>query len=99
MTLYRCDRSETTEHGQTLWFTDWMGGPTLAKVEGAICPDGRRRIAYVTGEPLTYFALPAFVNNGKEKVRGHVWHEDGEGYRFSAFADSAPTDWTGGKCK
>ena len=73
---YRVDRIETNEHGQQIGYTDWIGGPTVAKVEAG-CPDGRTRWAYVTGEPDTWFSLPAYVNHGRRKVRGWLGTTDG----------------------
>jgi len=91
MARYRTDRTETNEHGQTLGFADWIGGPTLSKVTAA-CPDGRRRWAYVTGEPQTWFSLPAYVNNGKAKVTGWLGCEDGL-YTFHPHTDQQPIAW------
>lgn len=39
----------------------------LLAVRGALCSDGKRRTARVTGEPDTFFSLPARV-----KVRGRT---------------------------
>ena len=36
----------------------------LTKVRGALCSDGRRRTATITGEPDTYFSTPARVTVG-----------------------------------
>jgi hypothetical protein len=74
---YRVDVEESNEHGQTIGRTRWMGGPTLARVKGAICDDGVPRTAYVTGEPDTFFSIPARVNVGKRSVRGWLGCDDG----------------------
>jgi hypothetical protein len=79
---YRVDFEETTEFGQTLGFAKWCGGPTLSRVKEAICKDGKKRIAYVTGDPLTYFSLPARVNVGKKSIRGSLYLDDGV-YHFT----------------
>lgn len=83
---YRVDREETNEHGQVLGFTEWMGGPTLARVKNVVCHDGKQRTAYVTGEPLTYFSLPARVNIGKTSVNGSLAALDKGLYTFHPFA-------------
>jgi hypothetical protein len=81
---FRVDTEETNEHGQTLGYTRWMGGPTLARVKGAACGDGVPRTAYVTGEPDTFFSIPARVNVGKRSVRGWLGCDDG---RWTFHAD------------
>jgi hypothetical protein len=74
---FRVDTEETNEHGQTIGRTNWMGGPSLARVKGAVCKDGHRRTAYITGEPETYFSIPARVNSGKRSVKGWLSCDDG----------------------
>jgi hypothetical protein len=74
---FRVDAEETNEHGQTIGHTHWMGGPSLARIKGAVCDDGIRRTAYITGEPDTWFSIPARVNVGKRSVRGWLGCEDG----------------------
>lgn len=49
--------------GQRVYTTPYWG--QVAKVTGALCPDGSQRVAYVSGEENTWFSLPANV-----KVRG-----------------------------
>lgn len=78
---FRVDREVTTPHGQVEGFSLWIGGPTLARVKGAICDDGVTRTAYVTGEPDTWFSIPARVNVGKRSVKGWLGCEEGV-YRF-----------------
>jgi hypothetical protein len=80
MTLYRIDRYEINEHdpGQQIGYTDWIGGPTLANVKGAILTGtNMRRAARITGEPLTYFSYPAVVTLNGVKVRGWLGCDDG----------------------
>jgi hypothetical protein len=91
MVRYRTDRLETNEHGQTAGYADWIGGPTMSKVT-ADCPDGRRRWAYVTGEPQTWFNLPAYVNNGKIAVKGWLGCEDGK-WTFHPYITQHPIAW------
>jgi hypothetical protein len=98
MTLYRRDRLETNEHGQTLAYTDWIGGPTLAAIGGVICDDGGKRNAYITGEPSNAWATPAYVSNGKNgKIHGYVsceFVDNCELYTFNAYhVDNKPYNW------
>jgi hypothetical protein len=38
-----------------------------------------RRTVYITGEPDTYFSVPAVCRIGGCRVRGYVSHEDDDG--------------------
>ena len=87
---YRDDRSETTEHGQTLWFADWMGGPTLSKVESCHCEDGKSRTAFISGEPDTWFSVPAYVHHKSKRVRGYITSGE-NGYTFIETNSPTPT--------
>ncbi len=78
---YRCDYSETNAAGQIIHYTKWMGGPSLAKVEGAKCPDGKDRTAFITGDACTFFSIPAYVHNHSRRVKGYLTCDDGV-YRF-----------------
>jgi hypothetical protein len=89
---YRTDRIETTEQGQRVGYVDWIGGPTITKVH-AICPDGQSRWAHVTGEPCTWFSLPAYVNNGGAgRVTGWLGTDDGV-WTFHPHTDQQPIAW------
>jgi hypothetical protein len=89
---YRTDRIETTEQGQRVGYVDWIGGPTITKVY-AICPDGQSRWAHVTGEPCTWFSLPAYVNNGGAgRVTGWLGTDDGV-WTFHPHTDRQPIAW------
>jgi hypothetical protein len=81
---YRVDYEVTTENSQTIGYTDWIGGPTIARIKGALCSDGSVRTAYVTGEPSTWFSIPARVNVGKKSYNGTIVNEDGI-YRFTFY--------------
>jgi len=74
---YRSDSKTVNAAGQTEHSASWMGGPTLSKVEGAKCPDGKPRTAFVTGEADTMFSLPATVNDKSRKLKGFLTHDDG----------------------
>ena len=80
---FRVDTEEINTHGQTIGTTLWIGGPSLARIKGAVCEDGSRRTAYITSEPDTYFSIPARVNIGKASIKGFLVCED-ELWRFIA---------------
>jgi hypothetical protein len=69
---YRADFAHpASANGAIEWFSRWMGGPTLAKVSNCPTPDGPRTV-YITGEPDTYFSVPAACYVGRRYVRGYV---------------------------
>ena len=80
---FRVDVEEENEHGQTVGYSKWIGGPSLARVKGAVCNDNIRRTAFITGEADTFFSIPARVNIGKKSVKGWLGTEDGL-WRFYA---------------
>lgn len=79
MARYRADRSEPQSNGSLLWYADWMGGPTLSKIENCHWESlaGDTLVtAFVTGEPDTYFSIPAYCNYLGCKVRGYITGND-----------------------
>ena len=57
MQKYRTDFSRVQVDGAVLWFTRWMGGPSLAKIQNCrlnLAGDMRRTV-YITGEHDTAF--------------------------------------------
>ena len=79
MTLYRIDRFATnpSDPEQQIGFTDWIGGPTIAVVRGAlVAGTDQRRSARVIGEPDTYFSVPAQVSLGGKTVKGWLGLDD-----------------------
>lgn len=70
---YRSDTSVTQPDNSIQWFANWIGGPSLAKIENCRMANlqGEPRVTvYIQGEPDTYFSQPAkcyyrgFVLNG-----------------------------------
>lgn len=49
-----------------------MFGPTLQKVVGVFCEDGKRRTATITGQPTTFFTVPARISYKGKTVTGEV---------------------------
>ena len=77
----RRDISEVNEASQTLYFSKWMGGPTLSAIKDCICTDGKRRLVEITGEPDTMFTVPARTKANGKTVGGYVTVDDGV-YKF-----------------
>jgi len=67
-----------------------MYGPALDKIEHTLCEDGKRRTAFITGEPDTVFSVPARVNYKGKQIRGFITgreNENGEqDYEFIAYS-------------
>ncbi len=69
---FRADYAgETQTDGATPWYTRWMGGPTLALIRNAPTRWGARTV-YLTGEPDTFFSIPAATTVKGRTVRGFV---------------------------
>lgn len=77
---FRSDRSEQQPDGAKLWYADWMGGPTLAKIENcrlANLEGDMRRTVVITGHADTYFSIPAQCSIAGVKVKGYVTSDEG----------------------
>lgn len=81
---YRFDRThDAMPNGSRPVYSEWLGGPSLAGIRN--CPidvvGAEPRTVYVTGEPDTFFSVPAVCRLFGFAVRGFLYSED-EGYRF-----------------
>ena len=79
MQRYRADKSEKQSDGAMVWRAEWMGGPTLAKIVDcrlANLEGEPRRTVYITGEPDTFFSIPACTRYLGKYVRGYVTGDD-----------------------
>lgn len=73
MQKYRADYSEPMPDGATAWFAKWFGGPSLAKIDACrIHGTELRRVVYVTGEPDTYFSIPACTRVKGQYIAGYL---------------------------
>jgi hypothetical protein len=76
---YRADRAEPQGDGAVTWWADWMGGPSLSKVENCRLEKlegDMRRTVYVTGEADTYFSIPAACKIADRTVTGYLTGDD-----------------------
>ncbi len=82
MARYRCDFAKTQEDGAVTWWANWMGGPSLAKIDNCRIygvEGDMRRTVVITGEPDTYFSQPAECSIAGCRVKGYVTGaDDGE---------------------
>lgn len=58
---------------------------SVAKVENCSCEDGKRRNAFATAEPDTFFSIPACVYVGSKTVGGFLSSDD-NGWTFTAYS-------------
>jgi hypothetical protein len=72
---FRADRAGQKQvNGGTPFYTEWIGGPTLAlirdcKIENRDIPP---RTVYVRGEPDTWFSIPAACKYRGKTVAGYI---------------------------
>jgi hypothetical protein len=64
-------------NGAIDWYTNWMGGPSLALIRNCPTPYGARTV-YVQGEADTFFTIPAACRVKGKDVRGFLTCEDGQ---------------------
>lgn len=84
MQKYRADRSRLESDGSVSWIAEWIGGPTLAKINNCrINGFDRRLTVYVTGEADTWFSLPAATRCKGRYVKGYITSDE-QGYIFHA---------------
>lgn len=78
MLKYRADTSKKREDGSIEWFAQWMGGPSLSKIENCrtnLAGDPRVT-AFVTGEADSWFSIPAVCSYRGCRVRGYITSDD-----------------------
>jgi hypothetical protein len=86
MQKYRADFSERQADGAVVWRAQWMGGAPLAKILDCRLESlagEMRRAVYATGEPDTWFSVPAVTRIQGCRVHGYLTGaEDGRGLVF-----------------
>lgn len=83
---YRADESAAPDaNGAVRWYTRWMGGPSLAKIDNCPTMAGPRTV-YICGEPDTFFSQPAACRVGGRNYKGWITFEDGNVYFFFSCA-------------
>ena len=79
MQKYRADSSKPQDDGATLWFANWIGGPSLSKIVNCQLESiqgNMRRTVYITGEHDTFFSQPAICKLMGCRVKGYVTGDD-----------------------
>jgi hypothetical protein len=79
MRKYRVDRWTPQEDGARCGLTLWMGGPSLAEIQNCrldgLAGEPRANV-FITGEPDTFFSIPAVCSYKGCRVRGYVTCDD-----------------------
>lgn len=79
MQKIRADKSLTQPDGAICWYAEWIGGPSLSKIEDcrlAQIEGEMRRTVYIIDEPDTWFSQPATCRIAGREVRGYVTSGD-----------------------
>ena len=84
MTLqkYRADTSETQPDGAVIWRANWIGGPSLARINHCRAENlhGEPRLTvYITGDADTWFSVPAKARYLGKVINGYVTGESDDG--------------------
>ena len=75
----RADFSEVQADGATVWSAQWMGGPSLAKIDKCRWESlhGEPRVTvYVQGEADTFFSIPAKTRYLGKIIKGYLTCDD-----------------------
>jgi len=79
MQKYRADKAIKQADGATVWYSVWMGGEPLAKINNCRIENmtgDMRRTVYATSEPDTWFSVPAVCQISGCYVRGYITYDD-----------------------
>lgn len=57
---------------------------SLAAIENCNCEDGKRRYVRITGEPDTFFSVPARITYKGKTISGFVSYDDDNEPKFTA---------------
>jgi hypothetical protein len=80
---YRADvAGDPCPNGAVPYYSDWMGGRTLALVRNCPCGEYGARTAYITGEADSFFSIPAAISVRGKRVIGWIGSDE-SGYQFN----------------
>ncbi len=79
---YRADvAGEKQINGAIPYYSNWMGGPTLALIRN--CPTNMGpRTVYIRGEADTWFSIPAACRYKGKTITGYITTNDAGEYEF-----------------
>lgn len=86
---YRADKQGQTQSDNAVpWYSNWIGGPSLALIRNCPTPYGPRTV-YIRGEPDTFFSIPAACEvrlNGKRiTIKGYITTTNHGEYVFRVY--------------
>lgn len=76
---YRADEATGQPDGAVIWNSKWIGGPSLARINNcrlATLSGDQRATVFITGEPDSFFSIPAVCSIKGCRVKGYVTHDD-----------------------
>jgi hypothetical protein len=82
---YRADECRVQGDGAEVWTARWFGGPSLSKIKNCRWEslEGEPRVTvYITGDPDTWFSIPAATMYKGCVVKGYVTSNDYGNYVF-----------------
>ncbi len=82
---YRADFSKPQPDGAAVWCANWNFGPTISKITNCRLENlvgDMRATVYITGEPDTWFSIPAVCRIRGKRVKGYVTSDDERNYVF-----------------
>lgn len=94
MQKYRADKSTPQSDGATLWHSQWMGGPSLARIDNCrlvtLSGDPRATV-FIVGDPDSAFSQPAVCSYKGARLCGYVTGtEDGIVFRHTTYREATP---------
>lgn len=79
MQKYRADNDHAQADYAIVWYSKWMGGPSLARINDCVLENmagDMRATVYITGEADSFFSIPAVCSIRGCSVRGYVTSDD-----------------------
>lgn len=89
---YRADEfGDKQKNGAIPAYAKWMGGPTLSIIRDCPIENGNiaARTVYITGDPDTFFSIPAACRYKGKTIRGYVTTNEDREYVFMVNNSSA----------
>lgn len=79
---YRADKAgEIQPNGAQPYYTQWMGGPSLALIRNCPVAGATPRTVYIRGEADTFYSVPAAARIDGRDVKGFITCDE-NGYSF-----------------
>ncbi len=74
---YRMDKFAEQLDGSINAYASWIGGPSLSAIlKCRIHLSDKRLSVYISGEPDTYFSIPAYTRCKGKYVKGYITSDE-----------------------